>query len=410
LLPFTGQKEKDNMHILLVADGRSPNARRWIQSILALHHRVTLVSTYACQPLPGVEDMHVLPVAFAHYAGSQVKTPAAGAPNPLKQEARRRLGQARYLAGPLTLPYYARQLHKLAAEIKPDIVHALRIPFEGMLATAAQLPIPMAVTIWGNDLTLHAGRSPFMRQWTLRTLRRANGLVADAQRDIRLAQLWGFRKERAAVVLPGGGGVDLVEMHRLLEDSGPLPDLNLPAGAAIIINPRGFRPGSVRNDVFFQAVPLVIQRNPNVVFLCTGMAGQPEAMQWVQSLGVENCVRLLPYMLQVDLWRLFTISQVTASISAHDGTPNSLLEAMAFGCFPVAGDIESLREWITPGVNGLLVDPTLPMATAEALLLALENPELRARAAAINLERLSQKAEVNLVRTQMEVFYQRLIG
>jgi hypothetical protein len=50
------------------------------------------------------------------------------------------------------------------------------------------------------------------------------------------------------------------------------------------------------------------------------------------------------------------------------------------------------------------------MATAEALLLALENPELRARAAAINLERLSQKAEVNLVRTQMEVFYQRLIG
>jgi hypothetical protein len=45
---------------------------------------------------------------------------------------------------------------KLAAEIKPDIVHALRIPFEGMLATAAQLPIPLAVTIWGNDLTLHA--------------------------------------------------------------------------------------------------------------------------------------------------------------------------------------------------------------------------------------------------------------
>jgi hypothetical protein len=93
----------------------------------------------------------------------------------------------------------------------------------------------------------------------LRTLRRANGLVADAQRDIRLAQLWGFQKERAAVVLPGGGGIDLVEMHRLLEDSGPLPELNLPPGAAIVvINPRGFRPGSVRNDVFFQAVPLVV--------------------------------------------------------------------------------------------------------------------------------------------------------
>jgi glycosyltransferase involved in cell wall biosynthesis len=30
---------------------------------------------------------------------------------------------------------------------------------------------------------------------------------------------------------------------------------------------------------------------------------------------------------------------------------------MACGCYPVVGDIESLREWITPGVNGSLIDP-----------------------------------------------------
>jgi glycosyltransferase involved in cell wall biosynthesis len=398
------------MHILLVADGRSPNARRWIQGILTLHHRVTLVSTYPCQPLEGIEALHVLPVAFASHAGSQVRAPGAVAPSRLKKQARALLGDLRYLAGPLTLPFYARRLHRLVTQSQPDVVHALRIPFEGMLATAAQIPVPLAVTIWGNDLTLHAARSALMRSWTLRTLRRANGLVADAQRDIRLAQLWGFHKGRASAVLPGGGGIDLVEMHRLMDESRPLPALELPEGAAAIINPRGFRPGSVRNDVFFQAIPLVVQRNPNVVFLCAGMADQPEALNWVRRLKIEKYVRLLPYLPQVDLWRLFATSQISASISTHDGTPNSLLEAMAMGCFPVAGDIESLREWITPGVNGLLVDPSVPQATAEALLLAVENPELRLNAATINLERLAARADVDLVRTQMEVFYQRLAG
>jgi glycosyltransferase involved in cell wall biosynthesis len=398
------------VHILIVADGRSPNARRWIQGILALRHRVTLVSTYPCQPLEGIDALHVLPVAFAQHAGSQVKAPTAAAPHPIKARGRALLGSLRYLAGPLTLPFYARRLQRLVSQVKPDVVHALRIPFEGMLATAAQLSVPLAVSIWGNDLTLHASRTPLMRYWTQRTLRRTNGLMADAQRDIRLAQLWGFQKERAWAVLPGGGGIDLVEMHRLLDETKPRGDIAIPPDAAVIINPRGFRPGSVRNDVFFQAVPLVVKRNPEVVFLCAGMAGQQEAMQWVQRLGVEKHVRLLPYMPQVDLWRLFTISQVTASISAHDGTPNSLLEAMAMGCFPVVGDIESLREWITPGVNGLLVDPTVPQATAEALLMAIDHPEMRQNAAGINLERLASRAEIKLVRTQMEVFYQRLAG
>jgi hypothetical protein len=59
------------MHILLVADGRSPITRRWIQGLLALRYAVTLVSTYPAEVVPGVEAQHVLPVAFAGMGGSQ---------------------------------------------------------------------------------------------------------------------------------------------------------------------------------------------------------------------------------------------------------------------------------------------------------------------------------------------------
>jgi glycosyltransferase involved in cell wall biosynthesis len=94
---------------------------------------------------------------------------------------------------------------------------------------------------------------------------------------------------------------------------------------------------------------------------------------------------------------LFRRSQVAVSPSTHDGTPNTLLEAMACGCFPVAGDLESLREWITPGDNGLLVDPGDPRALADAILLALEQPDLRLRARERNLRLIAERAEYKKV-------------
>lgn len=424
------------MHILLVADGRSPITRRWVQGTLSLQHHVTLVSTYPCSPIPGVEQIVVLPVAFGNFAGSQVGVvprhvePVEGAqrasgltdlsnpasissePSGGRRLLRRFRGlfvSARYLAGPLTLLYYGPRFRRLVKKIQPDLVHALRIPFEGILAAYTPPGIPLVISIWGNDLTLHAHRSESMARLTRRALRRAEGLMADAQRDIRLGREWGFALQRPTLVVPGNGGLNVRELRR---ESGDASDLlaGIPADAPLVINPRGFRPGSIRTEVFFQSIPYVLQHMPNVHFLCAGMAGQSEATQWLEKLRLDDQVHLLPYLSQRELWDLFLRAQVTVSVSAHDGTPNSLLEAMGCGCFPVTGDIESLREWLTPGVNGLLVDPEQPQALAEAVLAALNRPELRAVAAEKNMRLVAERAEVGMVRAQIEVFYQRLSG
>jgi glycosyltransferase involved in cell wall biosynthesis len=308
----------------------------------------------------------------------------------------------------LTLPYYGGQFKKLVKKIKPDLVHALRIPFEGLLATYTPRNIPLAVSIWGNDLTLHGYGSAAMRRLTHQVMNRANGLAADARRDLRLAALWGFDMGKPTLLVPGGGGVDLSEINRVRTMNMPLSGEPIPEDYQLVINPRGFRPGSVRNDVFFQAIPMVLQRNPKVVFAALAMAGQQEADQWMERLHLQEHLRLLPFLAQEQVWNLFQKSAVTVSVSSHDGTPNSLLEAMACGCFPVAGDIESLREWITPGINGLLVEPHQPQAVAEAILLALDNPELRSAAAEVNQAVVQQRAETGLVRAQTEVFYQRI--
>jgi glycosyltransferase involved in cell wall biosynthesis len=402
------------MHILLVADGRSPIARNWIQGLLALQHRLTLVSTYPCEPIAGVEQTHVLPVAFAGWSGSQVRPAAGNSASSSSTRLRKMVSgarpaflSARYMLGPLTVPLRARQYQRLVAATKPDLVHALRIPFEGMLASYTPVAIPFIVSVWGNDLTLHASGSPWMSSLTLKTLRRANGLMADAARDIRLGHCWGFPAGHQTLVVPGGGGIDLGEIRRSHSESPLALDEPLPDGVPLVVNPRGFRPGSVRNDIFFQAIPLVLERLPGVSFVCPAMAGQSEARRWVSRLKLDKYVRLLPYLPQGQLWDLFLRSAILVSLSAHDGTPNSLLEAMSCGCFPIAGDIESLREWITPGVNGLLVEPEKPQALAEALLIALSQPRLRSAAAEINLKLIESRAEINLVRAQLQVFYQR---
>jgi glycosyltransferase involved in cell wall biosynthesis len=81
---------------------------------------------------------------------------------------------------------------------------------------------------------------------------------------------------------------------------------------------------------------------------------------------------------------------------------------MACGCFPVAGDLESIREWITPGRNGLLVEASNPRAIADGILTALENKNLREQAAGLNADIIATRAEYGACMAQIEGFYKKL--
>lgn len=383
------------MRLLFVADGRSPIALNWMTYFVEAGYPVHLVSTFPCAPPLKLASLEVVPLGFSqaagqggdHTSGTAGRGIRAFIPPSLRTALRQRLA-------PLTLPGSARRLQALLARLQPDLVHAMRIPYEGMLAALAEPVAPLLVSIWGNDFTLHAPSTRQMARLTRLALARADGLHADCQRDIRLAWDWGFPQERPYTVLPGGGGIQLdLFAEKEKNESQPL-----------VINPRGMR-AYVRNDTFFQAIPLVLQEHPEVRFICPTMQGVAQVQAWVTQFGLANQVDLLPTQSRAEMASLFQRAQVVVSPSTHDGTPNTLLEAMACGCFPVAGDLESLREWITPGVNGLLIDPADPQALAEAILLALRDPALRQRAAALNRRLVAERADYARVMAQAEQFY-----
>lgn len=402
------------MRLLILADGRSPITANWLKAVKALGHEVVLVSSYPCKKPQDADVFHILPIAFSVFAGGQGKSgsgsgqAAQSARSGLMGRFRGLFLRMRYRLGPLSLPFYGLQLQRIIEQTKPDLVHALRIPFEGMTLSFCRMKVPFAVSVWGNDITLHAGGSREMKSLTRRTLEMASGLAADTARDIRLGYAWGFAKDHPTLNIPGSGGVSSGSVL-LTAEKNAADWSRLPMMEHLVINPRGFRPGSVRNDTFFRSIPIVLRQLPDTLFICCSMQGQAEAEAWLDELQIRRNTILLPTVLQESLWGLFRKADVSVSVSEHDGTPNSLLEAMTIGCFPIAGDIESIREWIVPGVNGILVDPNDPELLASAIINALMNPQLRAEAAMRNREIIRARAESRRVQTEIELFYQRCL-
>jgi glycosyltransferase involved in cell wall biosynthesis len=139
------------------------------------------------------------------------------------------------------------------------------------------------------------------------------------------------------------------------------------------------------------------------------MHGNPTAKNWIRRLAIRRSVRLLPAVSRERMAELFRLASVAVSPSLHDGTPNTLLEAMACGCFPVAGDIESVREWITDGANGLLCDPTDPVSVAGAVARALTDQEMRDSARQQNVQMIAERADYTKVMQHAEEFYGRIV-
>ncbi len=400
------------MRLLFVVDGRSPIARNWMAHFMQGGYEVHLATTFPCPPDPRLASQLLVPVAFSGAAAGSEARSAGGTP-PGGARAIRLRALLRHWLGPFTLPAAARRLGRVIRQVQPDLVHAMRVPYEGMLAAEALAggpSVPLLVSIWGNDFTLHAPSSPPMARYTRRAMQRADALHADCQRDLRLAGEWGLPADRPTLLAPGSGGI----RREIFHPGDPLEGLDasqlrsvldeIPPRAPVVVNPRGFR-AYVRNDTFFRSIPLILNEQPETRFLCPLMAGEAEALRWKERLGLGEEVLLLPRLDPRQMASLYRRAWVSVSPSTHDGTPNTLLEAMACGAFPVAGDLESIREWIEDGLNGLLVDPADPAALARAVRRALAEEGLRRRAAEHNLRLVTQRAAYDVVMPQVEAFY-----
>lgn len=403
------------MRLTFLADLRSPTALQWIQHFVDRGYEVQAISSYPIpgNVLPGAETTSV-PLVLAGRGRNMVprSTQPVGPRSPSIQAraaqwvAPRRVADIRSFFGPAMVQAKRGRLQRLIERYQPDLVHAMRIPFEG-IAAGALSGLPVVISVWGNDFTLFANRTPMLAKATRRTMATIQALHCDCYRDVQMAREWGFPPDRPTWVMPGNGGVNRSVFYPGQSDFHVR--LGVPKGTTLILNPRGICE-YIRNDIFFKALPPVLRTFPDVHVVCPGMAGSRYIENLITASRIDRSrVHLLPTLEHRLMADAFRSARVSVSLSEHDGTPNTLLEAMACGALPVVGDIASVREWIRDGLNGIVSSSLDPAMVASALIRALRDDALIQAARKENIRLIGECADYNSNMLAVESKYEMLV-
>ncbi len=386
------------MRIAFIADGRAENFRRWAAHFTQPGDEACVLSSAPAAALPGLRRLVVLPgllradPALVKSSDEQAAAAPAGALTAciLRRRWDRFLFPAWRQLKTIELLPQARAARAILWDFAPEVTVAFRTQNEGYVAALADVH-PWVLFTQGSDFVLMAERHILHRRLTSLAVSRADALLADCERDAAFARGYGLRPGCRAMVMPGNGGVDLRTFT-----PGP------PTGQRerLVVCPRGLH-SYLRTDVLLAAVAALsgeamLSGTVFILLATPGTVGVLEEMVAARRLP-PGMVRVLPFMSRPQLAGLLQRARAIVSPSFSDGTPNSMLEAMACGALPVMSDLASIREWIRPGANGLLFDPADPTALAAALRRALVDEALGEGAQAINRDLVREKADYERV-------------
>ncbi len=126
--------------------------------------------------------------------------------------------------------------------------------------------------------------------------------------------------------------------------------------------------------------------------------------------GLEGVVRFVGAVAPEQMPAWLRAADVYVSNSWSDGASLSLLEAMACGLPAVVTDVPALLEWVSDGVNGLVVRRGDSLGLADAILRLLADEPLRRRMGQQNAAIAAARADWTANFQRLEAIYQQLVG
>lgn len=248
-----------------------------------------------------------------------------------------------------------RQILQSVDSFKPDLVHALRLPYEGITALSSEMDIPVIVSSWGQDFVPQAQRDPILRRWLRSNLRRAAGFQYDSPSDLIRAIELGLSPVNPTLHAAANFGVDESLFYVSPEKT---PGLVVYARKA------------TRNCNYFGFVEasLALLETTDATFIGIGLKGiQKEVVKRFGNYDTTRLV-LIDEVGHDEFARLIRSANVVVSPAYTDGMPVTILDAAASGARIVAGDLPQLRELAKLGVNIELVDPSNSGEISQAIL------------------------------------------
>lgn len=358
------------LHICYIGDARNIHIRRWTHFFVEQGHHVSVLTDEGAK-ISGVEVYDIGDcLAPVHVPGLSA----------LSQILKKSL-----------------MMKKLVRHIEPDIVHGHYATNYGYLAAATGFQ-PLVQTVHGSDVLVDAAGSGLQRWFVRRALRKALLITAvTAQMRQRVVDM-GIPAER---VMLHQYGVD-TETFTPAEETAVKPPFR-------IISTRMLE-WKYNIQHLVRAAPGIRDRIPGADIVLVGDGPDKEELEeMIAGLDVGDTVSLAGRASHDEIPALLQSATVYVSTSVTDGTSLSLLEAMAAGAFPVVTDIPGNREWITDGENGFLVEVDDVEALTDRIARVYEQPDLRERVVAHNLDLVRRHGDYTTNMTLMESVYRRIV-
>ena len=290
---------------------------------------------------------------------------------------------------------------------KPHIIHSLSLIPSSVFALDALKAIKkeyrplFVVSSWGSDIYVSKDR-PNEREKLTEIFTQCDGFIADCKRDIKNAVELGLSEQKVVFDygIPCNGGFKIEEMS----------ETSATHERDVILIPKAYEGFANKTLPILEALSMskgLINR------LQIHLLMADFDVQWYLSKLPEDLRRvcyLHQHLPKLDVLALMKRARVMIAPSISDGTPISLLEAMIFGVLPIMSPLESIKEWVTDGENGLLVNPINPNQIADALQRALTDDQLFHKAQKINRKIINVKANRQDISTEVHAYYRRIVS
>jgi glycosyltransferase involved in cell wall biosynthesis len=301
--------------------------------------------------------------------------------------------------------YRARQLARVIARLKPDIVHSLEMQAGGVLTLQAKQRLNGAfpkwiATNWGSDISLF-GRLSEHRERIGQILAECNYYGCECERDVRLAREHGLQASTLPV-MPNGGGFDLAA-------AGRLRSTELPSRRRVILV-KGYQTWAGRALVALRAIARCADLARGYEVIVHSATGDVKLAAQLLAADTGITVKVLPPDLtHEDMLRHYGSARVAIGLSIGDGISTSMLEAMLMGAFPIQSDTACCTEWFEEGRSGRTVPAEDVEVVERAVREALTDDELVDRAMERNWAVATERLDAAKLRPRAIGIYEKVL-
>jgi hypothetical protein len=363
--------------------------------------RVTEVAEES-SAIPAAGVLRSLRQVFRHlrYALPDQRSPVSTSPPPAPIESPTVLSPAEELE---------RRFVELMREWQPHIVHTLGMFEAGVWWHGIRKRHGLRHGLrWvmqlrgGSDLEINR-YVPEQRARIAEMANNADQIVSDNFSNFAYLRELGVADCRFANIapVPGTGGLEIPAA----------PDWQMPPSRrTLLVWPKAYNTQYALALPVIEAFKIAAEKLPATIRFVMLWTVQNDVKEWLCTLPDNIRVRcdIRSQVPREEVLLLLRQTRILLAPSLVDGRPNTMLEAMASGAFPIVSPLASIREIARQPDNVLFARNLYPTEIADAIVRAATDDDLVDRGGQNNLQLVREIANRTTIRTRVVEYYSRL--